>query len=152
MRARLGKEGRLEVSMGFSFCILRVISCKMVISVRVFQRGILAGLPECTPHPHPPCRTGGFLCWPGKGTPLGRHRDQPGACSPVGFLHRPVYGELGLEAAGTSPPASPLLTSRLPPAWFQEPFKVLGGRKHTSGTAPLQPQSSGVRRWTGALL
>ena len=74
---------------------------------------------------------------------LGHHRGQPGAHSPVGFLHRPVYGELGLEATGMSTPASPLLTSCLPPAWFQELFKVLGGRKHTSGTAPLQPPSSG---------
>ena len=135
----------MEVSVGFSFRILRIISCKMVISVRVFQRGILAGVPECAPCSHSPCRTQGFRCWPGKGPALGHHRGQPGARSPVGFLHRPVYGELGLEAAGTPTPASPLLISCGPPAWFQEPFKALGGRKHTSGTAPLQPPSSGVR-------
>ena len=105
----------MEPSVGFCFRILRVINCKMVISVRVFQRSILAGLAECLPRPHQ-CPAGrGFLCWPGKGAALGHPWGQPGARGPVGFLHRPVYGELGLEAARTSAPASPLLTSCLPP-------------------------------------
>ena len=131
--------------MGFCFRILRVINCKMVISVRVFQRSILAGLTECMPRPHLRPTGRGFLCWPGKGAALGHPWGQPGARGPVGFLHRPVYGELGLEASRTSAPASPLLTSCLPPVWFQEPFKVLGGRNHMSGTAPLPPPSPGVR-------
>lgn len=55
--------------MGFSFRILRIISCKMVISVRVFQRGILAGVPECAPCPHRPAGHRGFCAGQAKAQP-----------------------------------------------------------------------------------
>lgn len=109
----------MEVSVGFSFRILRIISCKRVISVRVFQKGILAGVPECAPHPHSPCRTRGFLCWPGKAQPWAIIGASLVPTVLWGFCTGPFMGSWGWRQPGCqlqhllcSPPACPLPGSR----------------------------------------
>lgn len=135
--------------MGFSFCILRVISCKMVISVRVFQRGIL-WLSECTPTHTPPLPDRGFCAGWAKAHPWAVIGASLGPAVLWGFCTGLFMGSWGWRQPDVT---SSISSAHLPPApcLVPEPFKVLGGRKHTSGTDPLQPQSSGVRRWTGAL-